>query len=222
MNKDVVIIGGGSSVNEGIEKGLWDRLRESTAEVWSINYAFKVMPFLPDREVWVDGTFFRNNTNILEELNNKGVICCSKKEDRYLYLPQIKQYPIKKTNNDKEGIFIGTLGLSGMLALGIAVLEGYNRIFLLGYDFGTTNQGVTFTHFYQDKTDYISTGVGRPQVYLESFDRPKKNIRDFDFYKDKGEIYNVSLKSHINSYPKLSYEEFYEKLCKKEKNTPLL
>jgi len=44
MNEEVIILGGGYSVKEGIEKGLWNKIKDKN--VWSLNYVFLTMPFL--------------------------------------------------------------------------------------------------------------------------------------------------------------------------------
>ena len=50
--KSVVIVGGGNSVREGIEKGLWDKIKDK--KVWALNSCFVFMPFMPKRILWVD------------------------------------------------------------------------------------------------------------------------------------------------------------------------
>jgi hypothetical protein len=207
MRDDVIIIGGGASVSEGIELGLWEHIKGQ--EVWSLNYAFKSMPYLPTKQLWVDTTFFRNNTLALENLAKQGVECHVKKNDKYVFLNNLIQHETTRKPEEKDKTYIGGLGFCGMFALSLAVKGQYKRIFLLGYDFGTPNQGDTNTHFYQGKVDYISTGVGRPQVYLNTFTTPKKDVKEFDLYKDYP-VYNVSMRSHISSFPKITYEEFFK------------
>lgn len=214
IKKEVIIVGGGNSINEGIETGLWDKIKGK--EIWSLNFAFKAMPYLPTREVWVDTTFWRNNIKELENLHKQGVICHCKENDRYNYIKEIIQHTTTRMPNKKEEenyVFAGTMGLCGMFALSLAVKEKYERIFLLGYDWGTT-QGSTQTHFYQGKQGivYQSSGVGRPEVYIQHNQQPKPTVKEFDRYKDYQEIYNVSLTSHIDTFKKLSYMEFYEKI----------
>jgi len=221
--KECVICGGGASVTEGVETGLWDKLKESGIEVWSVNYAFRAMkPLLPTKQLWCDTTFFKNNIKDLEELAKSGVECHTKKNDRYNFINNIIQHECTRKPEEKDNkVFIGALGLSGMFSLSLAVQMKYDTIYLLGMDFGVPNQGIAQTHFYQGKMEYISTGVGRPQVYLDG-NSPKKAVRDFDIYKDIPNIFNVSLISNIQSYRKIGYPEFYGKISKKEKDSPLL
>lgn len=207
----VILIGGGKSVLEGIETGLWDKIFEE--EIWSLNYAFRAMPYLPKREVWVDTTFFRNNIDSLQKLHESGVECHAKKNDRYLGIDSIIQHSVTREPNEKDShLFTGHMGLCGMFALSLAVKEKYDEIYLLGYDFGTPIESDIHTHFYQDKTEYISSGVGRPQVYLAHGSTPKKSVHDFDIYKNYQCVYNVSTISHIDSFPKITYQEFYDKI----------
>lgn len=210
--KDVIILGGGASVTEGIEMGLWDIIKGK--EIWSLNFAYKAMPYLPTREVWVDTTFWKNNTDELESINKRGVQCHAKKNDRYNMISDIIQHDTSRKPDDKNKLFIGAMGLCGLFALALAIQEKYERIFLLGYDWGTPVRSNTHTHFYQGMSGitYQSRGVGRPDVYIQDNSNPKNGVRDFDAFKNHKEIYNVSIISHITSFPKLKYEEFYERL----------
>jgi len=219
--KEVVIVGGGNSITEGVETGLWDKLRESGIELWGINYAFRAVPLKLKRLLWCDTTFFKNNMKDLEEQAKLGVECHTKKNNRYLGIDNIIQHETTRKPDEKDKIYIGSLGLSGMFSLSLAVKEGYNKIYLLGYDFGVPNQGITQTHFYQGKISYISTGVGRNQVYLDG-NSPKKSVREFDIYKDIQGIYNVSMISNIQSFKKIGYQEFYGILQKKKENPTVL
>lgn len=211
--KDVIILGGGKSILEGIETGLWNNIKDK--EVWSLNFAYKMMPFIPTREVWVDTTFWKNNISELEMLSKKGTKCHCKKNDRYNFINDIIQHEITRKVEEKDTrLFIGAMGLCGMFALSLAISEKFERIFLLGYDWGTTKISDTHTHFYQGQSgiEYSSRGVGRPEVYLSNTSNPKKDVNEFDIYKDHKEIYNVSMNSHIVSFPKITYQEFYDKI----------
>ena len=209
--KEVIIIGGGASIEEGIKTDLWEKIRGK--EVWSLNFAFRAMPYLPTRELWVDTTFYRNNIADLERIHKLGVACHTRKNDRYNGIPDIIQHETTRNIQEKDKkIYLCPMGLCGMFALGVAVQEKYEQIYLLGYDFGTNSLGNTHTHFYQDtKMDYQSSGVGRPSVYLQSNNHPKRDANEFGLYAERGGIWNVSVNSHIIAYPRISYEEFYGK-----------
>jgi len=83
--------------------------------------------------------------------------------------------------------------LSGILAIdvGIKILEE-GEIYLLGYDYSGS-------HFYNNKNSvYYDRGFGD---------------RDFgEFRNSKVKIYNVSLNSNINVFPKISYNTFFKHL----------
>jgi hypothetical protein len=216
--KSCILVGGGASVKEGIELGLWDKLaeRKDWSEIWSINFAFMAMPYRPAKQIWVDTTFFRNNTEALQELNRNGVECITKKHDIYNYIPEIKQY---KTTRDEfnvdidKPLFIGRMGLSGTFALSLSVALKYETIYLLGYDFGTNAIANQNTHFYQDTISVRSAGVRNPGVYLQNNNVVKKEVKEFEHYKNTtSKIYNVSLVSNISAFEKLSYQDFFSKI----------
>ena len=77
MNKKAILIGGGASITEGIEKNLWEKIRGK--DIWSLNYAYKTMPYFPTRELFVDKSFYRNNREDLLLLALNGVKMYSKK-----------------------------------------------------------------------------------------------------------------------------------------------
>ena len=217
--KRVIIVGGGKSVTAGIESGLWEKIQGQ--EIWSLNYTFKMMPYLPTRQIWVDTTFWKNNSQDMERLAQQGVLCHAKMNTRYLGIDYIKTHEVGRDLKEKNKIFSGAMGLCGMFALGLAIKEGYDEIYLLGYDWGTKSENDINTHFYQGKTTYISSGVGRPQVYLQG-SSPKKGVHDFDIYKEHKTVYNVSVESNINTFPKLSFSQFYEQIKTEEKSIPIL
>ena len=139
--KKVILIGGGHSLKEGIEKDLWSKIKDK--EIWSTNYAFMTMPYLPKREIWVDIDFFKNNIVALQKLSEQGVTMVTRTHRRYADIPNLIKYNSARLTKDyvgKEGItrnciFYGKLGLVGTFALSLAVAELYDEIFLLGYDF---------------------------------------------------------------------------------------
>ena len=211
--KRVILLGGGKSIREGIEQGLWDKIKNE--EVWSINYGFLMMPYLPKREIWADISFFKNNIDRLQNLANSGVQCYAKAHPKYSYLKQINSIPCtRESKNVKEGtIFIGKMGLSGFFALQLAVMDNYEEIFLLGYDFGTAEKNDTDTHFYQNQIKVISTGVGAPKLYRNSNGKIREEVKDFEiFTHGNNKIYNVSLYSNIPFFERISYGTMFERL----------
>lgn len=216
--KTAILIGAGTSINEGIELGLWDKIKG--LDIWSLNYAFKIMPYCPSRELWVDISFYRNNIQELNNLYNNGVKCYTKQSHHYTHIPEIIRYNATRDPKkiDDKTLFIGRMGLVGFFALSLAVKEQYNTIFCLGYDFGCTTYEDRYTHFYQNKIKVESTGIGNISVYRQLNGNVKPEVKDFEvFLQSKSKIYNVSLFSNINCYDKLSYEEFFTKINQNDK-----
>jgi len=219
--KQVILVGAGYSIKEGIEKDLWNKIKDKT--IWSCNYAFMSMPYLPTREIWVDRSFFKNNMIELIKLRDQNVEMVGKFTSSIIKLPGTKYYRgtrgqldyIGKLGIEKDKIYCGSQGFSGTFALHLAICEGFNEIFLLGYDYGVPSNPnpTTKTHFYQDKLNVISTGIGKPIVYLDEKNKVKPAVEDYRvFLQEKDiKIWNVSIESNINCFDKITYERFFEK-----------
>jgi hypothetical protein len=209
--KDLIIVGGGNSVQEGLDSNLWAKIKGK--EIWSINYAFMSMPYLPSREIWVDISFFKHNTDTLQKLFVGGVPCHAKKHPIYAQIPEIKTYECTRQPNETNKLFIGRMGLSGFFALSLALREEYEKIYLLGYDFGTINVADKKTHFYQGILNVYSTGVNHPELYRNRENTVKNEVNDFENFVPHAEkIVNVSPNSNISYFKKANYEEFYAML----------
>jgi len=212
--RNIVLIGGGASIKEGIELGLWDKIKHE--EIWAINSVFLTIPYEPSVLIWVDVEFYMHNKERIKEL--KAVKLIAKEHTIYkkdkVY---VNEYAITRVKNNKDlyNVYTGGAGLTGMFALSLASRKAYHNIYLLGYDWGTPNANDKTTHYYQDdipKLNIQSFGAGKPMVYIDKHSQPNKFVKDFEVYKDKKNIYNVSLKSHINIFPKISYSEFFKKI----------
>jgi len=223
MSKTCILVGGGKSVRTGISSNLWEEIKGQ--EIWSLNYAYKLMPYLPTRQCFVDYNFFRNNEDDLHDLASKGVPIHAKKNSKLNHIDSkfIKQYNTVRqkvfrgrtalVEPPEAHLFVGTMGLVGCFSLSLAIAEGYDIIYLLGYDFGVTSYTDKDTHWYQDKISVKSTGVGNPNVYWNK-ETIKKEVTDFDVYLQVPDlkIYNVSMLSNINAFPKITYQEFYKQV----------
>lgn len=243
MNK-VIILAGGRSVLDGINKGLWNKLLENyfdkrDIEIWSLNYSYKFIPFLPDRQIWIDKNFFEDNIEDILFLKNKGVQLSTRVNSKIKRIHYISDKTIRrkleeefkvieqfKTNcNMKEAfkgniIFCGRQGLVGVFATSLTIQKGFKEIFWLGMDYGTSSVNDKKTHWYQDMIPSAnfnqavkSHGIGIPQHYRnQKTDVLNYMVEDFDVflqYKDV-KIWNVSLMSNIKSFEKISYEKFFE------------
>ena len=227
-NKQVIIIGGGYSIKEGIELGLWDKIKGRT--IWSLNSAFKFMPYLPTRQLWVDPAFFKHEMIELQKLKKQGVELVARYRDNLL--PLKKDITIYKTTREtskyvgknaiKDNLmFIGEQGFVGVFALSVVVAEGYNDIILLGYDYGSPSYGNTNTHFYQDKLKQYnirSSGAGQKHVYYELNGHLKTSVEDCDVYKKEKDIkiWNVSTISNLYQFEKIDYKKLFEEVLDKE------
>ena len=221
--KQAILIGGGFSIKAGIAQELWDKIKDT--EIWSLNFAFMRMSYLPSREIWVDISFFKNNIVALQNLWQKGVKMYAKHNSRYVELPEITTYEATrhtKTYNPKEALntastphlFHGKQGLVGIFALSLAVAQNYTDLFLLGYDYGIKNSEQKKTHWYQDELNVLSSGVNNPRIYLKPDGKIKDEVKDFNIFTNlEGvNIYNVSIDSNIHCFPKLTWEQFFNKI----------
>jgi len=218
----VILIGGGYSVKEGVEKGLWDKIKGE--HIWSCNYAFMAMPYLPKKEIWVDIAFYKNNIPAIQKLWEQGVELHTKKHPQYAgIVDHLFCYDSTRENKNYHGtkalekkmIYYGKMGLSGMFALSLAIGYKFDEIYLLGYDFGTRSIKDINTHFYQDDLHVYSTGVTHPEVYRMPNNTVKQSeVEDFKVYTNEKDIkiFNVSLNSNIPYFDKLSYDAFFERL----------
>jgi hypothetical protein len=219
--KSVIIVGGGSSIQEGIDKRLWDKIKGR--EVWSLNSAFRTMPYNPTRQLWVDYRFFEHNAHYIQVMGSQGVKLTCKAHRKYAFIGDVVEQKecCRQREFYGEGmknvplVFIGGHGLSGCFALSLAVLEDYDIAYILGYDWGTTSVNQRKTHYYQDKIkdlNIYSRGAGNPEIYLEKLG--KIFIKDFDLYlKEKIKIYNVSPNSNLYQFEKIDYDNFFERIA---------
>lgn len=226
--KECFIIGGGSSVREGIDKGLWDKIKGK--DIWSLNYAFKFMPYLPTRQLWVDIKFFKDNIDDLQKLQESGVFLFTTEHKDYSghrELNRFKEYCKTRERTGHKGretfkstyapphLFVGKMGLSGTFSLSLAIAEEYDRIWLLGYDFGNNSKENKTTHWYQGQAPVKSTGVGNPSIYRDKNDKVKsEEVEDYQvFKKDPVQIINVSPNSNIPYFEKSSYDEMFIRIA---------
>jgi|WetSurSiteA1Bulk_404760.scaffolds.fasta_scaffold18344_3 hypothetical protein len=221
--KDVIIVGGGASLKEGIEKDLWSQIKHK--EIWSLNSAFKCMPYLPQKEFFVDVSFFKHEIDNLQSLYNQKVHIISREHFRLKGLQhQIEQWESSREHQRYFGkealnhkvIYYGKMGLCGLFALSYAIATNYNIIYLLGFDFGSSSLTDKNTHWYQNEIqlkNIKSSGVGRPEVYFNhKTGKLTPFVEDFKYAakEENVKIYNVSLNSNIPYYEKISYNQFFE------------
>lgn len=201
------IIGGGSSIEEGINKGLWEKLKDKF--VIGINYSYRHLN--STIQVYLDYKFYNENIKDLDKLPLIITKTGKKLPSNTIQIKSISTY-----NRDvRKGCFKGSL--SGIYALSLAIYlldqmggEGEKQLFLLGFDFcgiGKFKNGKAKTHYYDD---IPHRGVGKINYY----NTKGRADRDFaPFAKEtKVKIFNVSLQSKINVFPKIDYMTFCKML----------
>ena len=217
---ELIIIGGGDSVKEGISMGLWDKL--SNKFVISCNYAYNDFP-TATLSTYVDQNYYKAESK--KELFQKLPLIIGKQHSMKI-LPNTIMLNAGATYNRnlKNGVFKSSLCGLFSLSLGIYLLD-VGTIYLLGFDYGNIgnekDSNKKFkTHYYQGNEQRTHRGIGRINYYCT------KNRADKDFGNYLNEkqvkIYNVSLNSNINVLSKLSYSQFFKLLNNKEYNQNLL
>lgn len=226
----LIIIGGGASIKEGIAKGLWQKIEDKYT--MGLNYSYKFFPN-PTLQSYVDRDFYENNIKDLEKLPLiVGQSFPIKYASNTLTLSVTDKY---KRDIKLHGCYKASLAGIFALSLGIYLLDE-GEIFLLGYDYGElrkkdptkfiTNKqeaqeiiykdsdNKALTHFYQGELKHRGIGI------ISYYNLRNRADRDFDCYKEEKsvKIYNVSKKSKIKTFPTLTYEEFFQKLNKEKYN----
>ena len=218
--KQLVIIGGGSSLSEGISKGLWKKLENKFT--FGLNYSFN--HFIPTAQIYVDKDFYEKQIkNGLQKLPL--VIGKYHKDNKKIQTPNtITIKAISNYNrNIKHGIYKSSLVGLYALTLGIYLLdrmEGDDKeIFLLGYDYssqGKDKKGRENTHYYQEDPKLQHRGCGKINYYVTK-NRAQKDFAPYKEIKDI-KIYNVSMNSHIPTFPKITYIQFFSMLTTRPQN----
>lgn len=234
--KQLIIIGGGYSITEGIDKGLWSTLEGSFT--MGLNYSYHY--YDSTLQSYVDHDFYAKNKDDLEALP----LIVGKHHNTLKYYKNT--IALRTTNKYSRDLSTGVYNscLSGIFALSLGIyLLGEGEIYLLGYDYGDvrTNKAIAsnddyggktekkkypITHFYQG--DIKHRGIGKVNYYNGVIGRKgeRQPRADWDFRvynkESKVKIYNVSINSKITVFPKLSYKEFFEKLSSERSEQEVL
>ena len=215
ISKQLIIVGGGSSLRTGVNTNLWAKLENK----WTIglNHIYKY--YNSTCLMFVDNDFYSTN---IEDLNKLPLVI-GKVHDRIKPTPNLITLKTinKYTRTLDKGIYKSALVGLFALSLGIYLLDE-GEIFLLGFDQGEIDKdkkdskGRLITHMCQEELKH--RGIGAVNYYHGR----NRAERDFGVYKDekKIKIYNVSPKSRIPNtvFEKITYEKFYELLDKQEYN----
>ena len=225
--KQLIIIGEGTSIKEGISKGLWEKLTNRFTISMNFNYRFCDSTIL----TFVDPEF-RNGYTKEEHKRHKWK---GTKQELLDHIKILDSLPLLIGQNPEEVLkhygntilfhssaeyhgrdsikndMIFRPNLCGVfsLTLGVCLLD-VGEIFLLGYDAGGVGlfeKDQPHTHFYQG-TGFKHRGMGNTHYYDDNHEE-----RDYGVFKNdpKIKIYNVSLDSKIpdHIFPKVSYNEFF-------------
>jgi len=183
MNERVIIIGGGDSLQDGIDEGLWEEIKGE--EIWTLNDKYELMPYFPTRILWTDIMFFFGYEKDLMKLKDKGCEELIAREVGRFYeefdITVYKTTAYKELAEQHGWMFTSLMGLSGFFALSVAVKRGYKEIILLGFDNPDQKYNVS------KDFDY----------YLQ--------------FKDS-KIINVSPESNIKTFEKIDYETLFKRI----------
>lgn len=208
-----IIVGGGSSVSEGIKKGLWDKVKH--LDIAACNNAVIHMPYIPKYAVYIDKTPLQ--PDVIKKVLETDCIRVTQLFHDFRDDNKIVRFKIFH-DLDEEGkferalergyLFAGKRKFTGVFAISFALYAGYDRIYLLGFDWNLgKNKEV---EWYHDDEDPKHTEYKRGIFIDEKTNKPKTDAGEhFDIFKGKATIYNVSLISAIPSFPKISYNEFF-------------
>ena len=238
----IIIIGGGRSIQEGISLGLKQRLKDKFT--LGTNYSYKFFDY-QTALCWVDKNFYEGEKVNLKKLPlTIGNYSPFPKD--YEFLPNTITLPtnnIKYTRDLSEGVY---KGLCGIFSLSIAIYfldhlpDEKKEIFLLGMDFGTiakegdkiiNNMPVTEKDIDKIYPSYRLNQERKQYRILTHFYEDKfihKGSSKVDYYNTHAgramyhwydfihdiKIYNVSPKSCIPNFEKIDYPSFFSKLDK--------
>lgn len=213
--KEIIILGGGFSIQEGIEKGLYEKIKNKCTIGLNFSYRWFDSTFL----CIVDGSAYELSLkNSKEKFKNLPLIVTKRSHrivSNKLSNTLIMNYSSNKYYRDlDENKMIYSNHLVGLFALTIAIHllnEEGTKIMLLGFDGGSPTgkkdkQGRYLTHYYQGQFEH--RGVGKIKYY-EAKDRLDKL---FGVYKDESsvKIYNVCPTSLVPTFEKIDYDRFFE------------
>jgi hypothetical protein len=218
--KQAIIIGGGKSLQEGIEKGLQSFISDKFSIVCNLGYRYFKGTFMS----FLDPCTYTDNKI---SLASEPLIIGLDTNNSSIPAPLPKNLILLKGNTQLEkgkelskGIYNPTL--TGMWSIGLALflMDYSGEIYLLGYDWtkrtneekkqgysvkGNDDKPHSQTHFYSDKH--------RGQGSVDFYERNDPAFYFRDFLKESNvKIYNVSLISNMEVFPKISYDEFFKKI----------
>lgn len=203
MLRDIVIIGGGSSIHEHRNISL-NSLLSNTLAI-GCNVANKY--FNTTCNIFLDKRVYEKDKD-----NLKGNPCIglyrNLNEYEYpevMWVPHISEYD----RISKKGMYTGMLTGTAAVSLAIYLLKGVGNVYMLGFDW--TKDPSKATHFHSSEEDYFG-GYGKVSYYNER----NPNDEYYPFLIEEGiNFFNVNPSSNIETFPKINYTELVTRI-----NTP--
>ena len=210
--KQLVIIGGGNSLETPVAEGLWDKLKGK----YTLGINYNYYHFNSTCLLGTDDEFYNAEVKALESLP---LIVFGFDKEVKKYHPNTIVLRTRHNYLDRDlskGIYCSRLTGMFALTLGINLLD-VGEIFLLGYDFGGNKNKIVdkqyATHYYKG---IKHRGIGHCGYY----DTTCRIKSDFEPYliEKKVKIYNVigEPESKTPTFEKINYDTFYNKLNKEE------
>lgn len=225
--KRVILIGSGYSMKSAIEDGLWDIIKNEFTI--GINYLFKW--FEPTATFFGDYKFYKSEKENLDKLKviigmDRPQLTHYKSQKSHIVSPNVyllnRSTTYHSVNSLSKGCFSSCL--SGVFLLTVCIALKFEEIYLLGYDFGDVIKD-EYTHFYQDEFEHKGVGCS----IIKKGNTTKKNYKTNNYNKNPNEyfkvfepelkriqIVNVCPESKIDTFPKISYNQFFEKIEKEQ------
>jgi len=202
--KQLIIIGGGKSISEGIELGLWEALKDRFTI--GCNYAYRYL----DCTIltYVDPKFQNKNwsgiNNIPLKVSRNG--SDMPKMSNVYYIPNSTIY--HREAKIREGLY--SKFLTGVFSLSLAIkLLDIGEIFLLGYDSNTVFKKDGARLIFDN--NFHSIDEWHQKVNYNSLPKYRNMFEVFRSEK-KCKIYNVGKKSQLQTFDKITYLDFFDKL----------
>jgi len=217
MINDIILIGGGLSIKDGLSLNLKEKIKNKC--VFVINYAMfhfeHTALFFSDKNFYVPLHAKKNpekNPDIYEDLKKEPLIIGKKLNNG------IEEFLLPNTHLIESKI---ESPLTGIFALEIACRLEPKQIFILGYDFSRqpipkdkskyTGYADFNIHYYDD---IKHRGIG----YTNFYDRHNPHNYFGVFKNSKSKIYNVSQESLIEDFEKINYPNMFNLLSNEEVN----
>ncbi len=219
--ENIICIGGGKSIQDGISLGLKEKIKDKCVLV--CNYAYK--HFVHSCLCFSDKDFYvplyaksptHNHPDIYDDLKKEPLILGLNKNQG------IEEFILPNTIllNSPNHIPLDLIPLTGIFALYIASFLQPNNIFLLGYDFTRQNkEGTGLQKRYANFDIHYYKDIKHKGTKMTGFYDRNKPDRYFKiFERISSKIYNVSLNSNINNFDKISYTKMFDILTNEELN----